>query len=198
MTEKTGVARLRAAINNQASAGEACFSLTMGEARALCAEIDDELLEICGSAEREIVRYAWAHGIPAPVDADGEAVPLTTRVMYTSSGKKVELTEFYLLHSVLSGGFVWRAIRDTDNGVKDLKLDFLHLRRPDSWELLEKDVSKAEDKDICGYFGFAMNGPCSAECPARDAHDSCAVTAMRDVMRRAKALAERDTNGAEQ
>lgn len=196
MTEKTGVARLRAAINNQASAGEACFSLTMGEARALCAEIDDELLEICGSAEREIGRYTWVHGIPAPVDADGEAVPLTTRVMYTSRGKKIELAGFYLLHSVLSGGFVWRAIRDADHGVEDLKLDFLHLRRPDSWEKLEKDVSKAEDKDICGYFGFAMNRPCSEECPARDARDSCAVTALHDVMRRAKALAERDAKGA--
>ena len=186
MNDVTGIQRLRRAIDNQSAAGEACFSLPVGEAYAICDEVEDEL-----------ARTAWAASVPAPVDADGEAVPLTTRVMYTSSGKKIELTEFYLLHSVLSGGFVWRAIRDADHGIKDLKLDFLHLRRPDSWEKLEKDVSKAEDKGICGYFGFAMNRPCSAECPARDAHDSCAVTAMRDVMRRAKVLAERDAKGAE-
>lgn len=197
MTEKTGVARLRAAINNQASAGEACFSLTMGEARALCAEIVDELLEICGSAEREIGRYAWVHGIPAPVDADGEAVPLTTRVMYDEGGEECRIDGFRLSLDPSASSTWWAGYVvvgfDTGGYVKDL-----HLRRPDSWEKLEKDVSKAEDKDICGYFGFAMNRPCSAECPARDAHDSCAVTAMRDVMRRAKALAERDTNGAEQ
>lgn len=175
-----GTKRLRQAIKNQQDAGCGEFRLTYHDAEEIAAEIDDEF-----------ARLAWAKCVPAPVDADGEAVPLTTRVMYTSSGKKIELTEFYLLHSVLSGGFVWRAIRDTDNGVKDLKLDFLHRRRPDSWELLEKDVSKAEDKGICGYFGFAMNRPCSAECPARDAHDSCAVTALHDVMRRAKALAGR-------
>lgn len=181
MSDSDGISRLRKAADNQASLGEATFMLPIGEVLAMLDEIEDEL-----------ARLAWAQGVPAPVDADGEAVPLTTKVMYTSSGKKIELTEFHLLHSVLSGGFVWRAIRDTDNGVNDLKLDFLHLRRPDSWELLEKDVSKAEDKGICGYFGFAMNRPCSAECPARDAHDSCAVTALHDVMRRAKALAERD------
>ena len=122
---------------------------------------------------------------------------LTTKVMYTNSGKKIELSEFYLLHSVLSGGFVWRATPDTDHGVEDLKLDFLHLRRPDSWEKLEKDVSKAAGEDICGYFGFALSRPCSAECPARDVRDSCAATAVRDVMLRAKALAERDAKGAD-
>lgn len=172
-----GIKRFKQAIKNQQEFGDGEFHLTYQDAEDLASEIEKE--------------SGWASGIPAPVDADGEAVPLTTKVMYTSSGKKIELTEFYLLHSVLSGGFVWRAIRDTDNGVKDLKLDFLHLRRPDSWELLEKDVSKAEDKGICGYFGFAMNRPCSEECPARDARDSCAVTALHDVMRRAKALAGR-------
>lgn len=194
MTDKTGAARLRQAIKNQRDAGEGEFRLTYHDAEEIADEIEEELLGICSSAERETGRYAWAHGVPAPVDADGEVVPLTTKVMYTHMGKKIELSEFYLLHSVLSGGFVWRAIRDTGHS-EDLKLGFLHLRRPDSWEKLEKDVSKAASEDICGYFGFALSRPCSAECPARDVRDSCAVTAVRDVMLRAKALAERDAKG---
>lgn len=185
MADKTGVARLRQAIENQMTCGSGQFELSIDSADKLCREIENELESL-----------SWAEGIPAPVDADGNVVPLTTKVMYTNRGQKIELREFYLLHSVPRGGFVWRAIRHVGNSVEDLKLDFLHLRRPDSWERLEKDVSKAGDEDICGYFGFAMNSPCSAECPARDAHDSCAVTAVRDVARRAKALAERDAKEA--
>lgn len=192
-----GIKRFRQAIKNQQDLGNGDLRLAYHDAEEIAAEIEDELLEICGSAEREIARYAWAHGIPAPVDADGEVVPLTTRVMYTHNGRKIELTDFDLLHSALSGSFTWRAIRNTGHGVEDFSLGSLHLRRPDSWELLEKDVSKAEDKGICGYFGFAMNRPCSTECPARDVRDSCAVTAMHDVLRRAKALAERDAKGSE-
>jgi len=72
----------------------------------------------------------------------------------------------------------------------------LYLHHHDSWEKLEKDVSKTAGEDICGYFGLALNKPCSEECPARDVRDSCAVVAVRDVMRRAKALAERDAKEA--
>lgn len=131
MTEETsfGVRRLRQAIANQATCGSGQFELSIDSADRLCREIEDEL-----------TRLAWAHGVPAPVDADGNVVPLTTKVMYTNRGRKIELREFYLLHSVLSGGFVWRAIRHVGRSVEDLKLDFLHLHRPDSWALLEKDV----------------------------------------------------------
>lgn len=172
MADKTGAARLRQAIENQASAGEAYFSLPMGEATAICDECEDEL-----------ARLSWAKGVRPPVDADGEVVPLTPEELYTSGGMMIRVTY------ICSIGGLWCALsRDSESL---LLLNALHLNRPDSWERLEKDVSRAEDKDICGYFGFAMNRPCGAECPARDAHDSCAVIAVRDVMRRAKALAGR-------
>lgn len=184
MTEKTGVARLRAAINNQASAGEACFSLTMGEARALCAEIDDELLEICGSAEREIGRYTWVHGVPAPVDADGEKVPLTTKVMYDDDGNAREGNVFK--------SFIWS--RESDQwyfcvypGSREVAS--LHLRRPDSWERLEKDVKRyGDERTACMYYERPMS-ECDG-CPARDAED-CDGFVAADVLRRAKALAGR-------
>lgn len=46
MDTKTGVAHLRQAIENQASEGEACFALPVGEARAICDEVDDELARL--------------------------------------------------------------------------------------------------------------------------------------------------------
>lgn len=177
MADKTGVARLRQAIENQRDAGEACFTLPIGEAAAICDECEDEL-----------TRLSWAKDVPAPKDADGEVVPLTPEELYTSGGMMIRVTYICFI------GGLWCALsRDSESL---LLLNALHLNRPDSWERLEKDVSRAEDKDICGYFGFAMNRLCSAQCPARDARDSCAVTAMRDVMRRAKALAERGAKEA--
>lgn len=64
MAEKKGVARLRRAIENQASVGEASFSMPYDEASALLRECEDEL-----------ARLSWAEGAPAPRDADGEIVP---------------------------------------------------------------------------------------------------------------------------
>lgn len=52
-------------------------------------------------------------------------------------------------------------------------------------------------REIEAQLALVLSEPCSAECPASGAHDSCAVTAVRDVMRRAKALAERDAKGAD-
>ena len=189
-----GIKRFRQAIKNQRDLGSGEFRLTYHDAEEIADEIDAELLEICNSAEREIGRYVWVHGVPAPMDADGEVVPLTTRTMYDKDGQEVKISRF----SLTNDGFeqnrqVWSARVLTGFIVN---LEDLHLYGPDSWERLEEDVGKSEDKGICGYFGFAMNRPCSAECPARDVHDSCAVTALHDVMRRAKALAERDAKEA--
>lgn len=179
-----GIKRLRQAIKNQRDLGNGEFRLTYHDAEEIAAEIEEELAQL-----------AWAKDVPAPVDADGEVVPLTTKVMYDEGGEECRIDGFRLSLDP-SASSTWRAGYvvvgfDTGGYVKDLR-----LRRPDSWEKLEKDVSKAEDKGICGYFGFAMNRPCSAECPARDVHDSCAVTALHDVMRRAEALAERDAKGS--
>ena len=171
MADKVGVARLRQAIENQRDAGEACFTLPIGEAAAICDECEDELATLL-----------WAKDVPTPKDAEGVLVPLDATELYTDEGEMVDVRR------ITFNGYSWH-VWDS-GGVR--RLDTLHCSEQDSREKLEKDVSKAEDKDICGYFGFAMNRPCSAECPARDAHGSCAVIAVRDVMRRAKALARHD------
>lgn len=184
MADKTGVARLRQAIENQWDAGEACFSLPFDEASVLLRECEDEL-----------ARLAWADGVPAPVDADGTVVPLDTKVMYTHMGKKIELSEFDLFHSVLSGGFVWRAIRNTGHGVNDLRLSCLHLRRPDIWEKLEEDVEQyKKNGTACAFYGRTV-GDCSS-CLGVVAR-YCDTSVASDILRRAKALAERGAKEAD-
>ena len=173
-----GVARLRQAIINQATCGSGQFELSIDSADKLCREIEEELESL-----------SWAEGIPAPVDADGNVVPLATEVMYTNRGQKIELRGFYLLHSVLREGSVWRAIHHTDHGIEDLKLAFLHLRRPDSWERLEEDAAKG----ICDYFDHSS----CLKCPGfNHASHSCDKARAQDIVRRAKALAERDVKEA--
>lgn len=182
MAEETsfGVHRLRQAITNQSTCVSQ-FELSIDSADKLCREIENELESL-----------SWAEGIPAPVDADGNVVPLTTKVMYGDDGREYKGSSYR--------SFIWSRERGQwyfgiAEGSREVAS--LHLRRPDSWEKLEKDVSKTAGEDICGYFGIVLSEPCSAECPASGAHDSCAVTAVRDVMRRAKALAERDAKGAD-
>ena len=57
--------------------------------------------------------------------------------------------------------------------------------RPDSWERLEEDAGKSP----CDYFGFDEDETCG-KCPA--SAKNCEQTMARDIVRRAKALAERD------
>ena len=181
MDTKTGVARLRAAIKNQASEGEACFSLPMGEARALCDEVEDELS-----------RLSWAQGVPAPVNADGEVVPLTTKVMYDDDAGEMTIKS---LTFYVDGGF-WRTDPECPSVYAIDRVDLLHLHRPDSWEQLEEDVRNAENSDACGYYGIGTE-PCNEGCPGyKDLETPCAAIAMKDVLRRAKALAERDAKDA--
>lgn len=184
-----GIERFRQAIKNQRDFGSGEFRLTYGAAEKIAAEIEDELAQLA--------RLAWADGVPAPVDADGTVVPLDTKVMYTHMGKKIELSEFDLFHSVLSGGFVWRAIRNTGHGVNDLRLSCLHLRRPDSWELLEEDVERYETQEcICAYYNGDSRDCDKCKSPAQSNGGDCLYTIARDVLRRARKLAERDAKGA--
>ena len=57
----------------------------------------------------------------------------------------------------------------------------------DSWERLEKDIREVEPTGVCGYFGTEV---CSESCPAYAVPDGCMVAALKDVMRRTKAITE--------
>lgn len=173
MSDKTGVAGLRQAIDNQWAAGEACFLLPIGEATAICDECEDEL-----------VALSWAKGVPVPRDADGAVVPLAAEELYTNKGEKV------LVDSICFNGFFWY--------VKDLRrepcrLDRLHRGERDSWEKLEEDVARIGSADYpCDYFNHAGCGMPCYSCPANTDAEDCIAGLARDVLRRAKALAGRD------
>lgn len=166
MTDKTGAARLRQAIKNQRDLGNGDLRLTYHDAEEIADEIDAELLGICSSAERETGRYAWAHGVPAPVDADGEVVPLDTTKLYTDKG------EMIFVGDIRFDGYRWY-VCGTGSG-RPYRLKQLHRTGQDSWEKLEEDIQKV----------------------ART-QDNCPSAALQDVMRRAKALAERDAKEAD-
>lgn len=121
MAEKKGVARLRRAIENQWAAGEACFSLPIGEATAICDECEDELAAL-----------SWAKGVPAPKDADGVSVPLDATELYTDKGETI------FVGDIRFDGYWWY-VCGTDSGTPH-RLRQLHRTERDSWALLEKDV----------------------------------------------------------
>lgn len=165
MTKITGSARLRRAIENQRDAGEACFTLPIGEAAAICDECEDEL-----------ARLSWAQGVSAPVDADGEVVPLDTEKLYTDDGEMVRVD------SICHGARLWHVKRMHSD--KTYWLDSLHLRSLDSWEKLEEDAKLA----LRAYLEKRGMNPEKTERVA---------SMMADLVSRAKALVERDAKGAD-
>ena len=63
---------------------------------------------------------------------------------------------------------------------------YLTHTRPDSWERLEEDAAK----DECDYFGFSDTECTEGDgCPACDDSPDCYRAKIRDLVRRAKALA---------
>lgn len=161
MADKTGVVRLRQAIENQWAAGEACFSLPIGEAAAICDECEDGLGAL-----------SWAKGVPVPVDADGNVVPLDTEKLYTDDGEMV------LVDSICHGARLWYVRRIYSD--KTYWLDSLHLRRPDSWERLEEDVNLG-CRDYCERYRL----------------EECEYNVRVHMLERAKALAKRGAKGAD-
>lgn len=182
-----GIKRFRQAIKNQQDAGNGEFRLTYHDAEEIADEIDDEFLKVCGSAEREIGRYVWVHGVPAPVDADGKVVPLTTKVMYGDDGRELEI--IFLKFNIHNPATYWAAFCKNKDGNRGYAaVSNIHLRRPDSWEKLEEDVQKVPGKGTCGYFGVKA---CDESCPAKCSPAACSTCVLEDILRRAKALAGR-------
>lgn len=129
---------------------------------------------------------SWYEGVPVPVDKDGNVVPLTTRRLYDGEGYEHEVKEIALVHSGISGVYMWLA-KQSDNEV--LVPELLHLERPDSWERVEADIMAMARADCaCYYFGAGADLNCD-ECPAESCSDSCFIEAARDVLRRCKAIA---------
>ena len=108
----------------------------------------------------------WFDSVPAPVDADGEIVPLSTKKLYAGDGEALDVELI---------GFDGRWVVTFDR--KNLfNLDWFYLSEPDSWEKLEEDARKVPREYVEGR---GINA-------GRDGR----VAAMTgDLVRRAKALA---------
>ena len=146
----------------------------------------DELLALSGqlnSAQLEASKLT--HRAPVPA-ADGK--PLREGETVWGTGR--EEHEYVVLGQPGLGGGAGRfkvACHDvTDDVDCDCDPDQLTHERPDSWELLEED---AEKKDPCSYFGFDGEETCG-KCPASG--KNCEQTMARDLVRRCRALAERE------
>ena len=134
---------------------------------------------------------SWAEGVPAPVDRDGNSVPLMTRRLYDVKGREVEVGEIALVDSILCECLVWRV--RTHSGVS-LALDLLHLERPDSWERLLGDLDRASDTPgdnmcACSY----LTGDASVKCDKCRFHKDdrwCAQIMVEDIARRIRELME--------
>ena len=175
-----GIKRFKQAIKNQQDFGNGEFYLAYPEAEEIAAEIEDE--------------FSWADGVPAPVDASGEVVPLTTKVMYDKNGEEVKISRFSLTNDGFKQSrWVWNVRMLTGFIVN---IEDLHLHRPDSWERLEEDVDRMQSHGAChrcNYFSLE-NIKCS-ECPA-GGNKFCGYYIAHDVLRRAKALVEREAKEA--
>lgn len=120
----------------------------------------------------------WYDNIPAPTDANGELVPLDTKELMLDDGKVFEV-----------GGIAYSNVECA--WVADLvgfasKVHLTHCTLPDSWERLEEDARNG----LCEYFGMGDEEDCEG-CPAYDDRlsISCNSAMVRDIIRRAKALA---------
>lgn len=118
---------------------------------------------------------SWLDSIPTPTDANGCAVPLNTEVLYDSNGKKVNITSFHFMRDAHGRWAYWKVFSPDVRGEDGmLYVDGLYLTPPDSWERLERDV-----------YHLVMSE--YLETPADD---------VKDLVRRAKALAERDAKAS--
>lgn len=82
--------------------------------------------------EDQLARLSWAKGVPAPMDADGNVVPLNTTELYTDEGEMV------CVWSICFNQYFWHVRRLGDG--RPYRLDKLHRTERDSWALLERDV----------------------------------------------------------
>lgn len=149
-------------------------------------------MKTSGECKDQLAQPSWAEGVPAPVDRDGNVVPLTTRTLYDGNGREVEVAEIALVDSILRGRLVWRV--RTHSGVS-LELDLLSLERPDSWERLEEDLTRAVKGEefysmACAYANNRSNE--CGDCKLRGSCGRCTKGMLEDIESRVRKLREED------
>lgn len=126
------------------------------------------------------VKEEWNHSRnlkrPAVLAADGEPLREGETVWDTKGNGP------YIIDAIEGDGVV----RIKGNDLDYLGADFAHHRPvADTWERLEEDA----ENDPCSYFGFDGEELCG-KCPASG--KNCEQTMALDIVRRARALAEKE------
>ena len=123
---------------------------------------------------------------PAPkvLDADGVEIKVGDTV-YDTKGEEHIVKEVYFDYDESHEHIVWCGESKSGIAVVYIADQLSHIR-PDSWERLERDA----DNGPCGYFDF--NGKECTGCPAFGSVKTCIAAVCADIVRRAKALAEKE------
>lgn len=120
---------------------------------------------------------------PAPkvLDADGVEIKAGDTVWVDGVSESCEVAK-------VESGIVQVQYDDGDT-FECCSSDLTH-EQPDSWERLERDA----EKSICDYFGSSSSPDslCEDGCPGLNSPVSCGVLMKLDLIRRAKALAEKE------
>lgn len=124
--------------------------------------------------------------VEPPKDANGEAIPLDTEILYPTSGRVFHVEQFrYSVREkrwVAYGHYAHMSKLWADNTSCFL------LTKTDSWEKLEEDESKGP----CTYFGMREEGSVFCDrCPygIRMTGRKCGENMVIDLVKRAKRLA---------
>lgn len=115
----------------------------------------------------------WYDNVPAPVDSNGREVPLDTKeLVYRGEAREVCAFSYNTRYGC------WGVYFAGGDGIS-----LNACTSPDSWEQLEDDAAKSP----CEYFGHDDGDDSCYDCSAHNR--GCGDWMMRDLVRRAKALA---------
>lgn len=126
---------------------------------------------------------------PAPkvLDADGVEIKVGDTVWH-EDGRELRVIGFDAMQDGETVLIVEYAAEPTKLG--EVRCLSVTHTRPDSWERLERDA----EKSICDYFGSSSSpgSLCEDGCPGLNSPVNCGVLMKLDLIRRAKALAEKE------
>lgn len=140
-------------------------------------------MTISDECEDQLARLSWANDVPAPMDADGRLVPLSTETLYTNDGERVTVEE------VIFDG-TWWYVRCSDTS--RLRLRRLHLSKHDSLERLLEDLERSTESGdkfysmACAYVN--NSGNTCGDCKFRGSCGWCTKGMLEDIASRIRKL----------
>lgn len=157
--------------------GDRIYSIENGNSYIVRAIHGSGTLEFEGFEYKGWFPRIFTHKQPVR-DIDGVLIKVGDKVWVDGVSESCEVAK-------VESGIVQVQYADGDT-FECCSSDITH-EQPDSWERLEEDV----EKSTCEYFGF-RDKECS-ECPGlKGGVKGCSVIKMRDLVRRAKAIAEKE------